>query len=277
MAVYVNGEKIDEKHIQAQVEQLRPDYERTFADQPADEQQKQLYEWSRENVIEAVLLQQAARKNLGRVPSETVDKMYEQYVKQNGGKTDDEKKVKAEIAERMSVEGLISTITGDVKGPSEKEIRKFYDADIDRFTMPEMVRASHIVIHHDPNVEDEKVKEQMQDILEKLRNGADFGKVAGEHSNCPDNGGDLGYFPRGNMVVEFEDVVFSMEVGAVSEVFKTGFGYHIAKVTDKRPAMVCPLEDVREVIVRKLTEQYQQKALEKFIDAEKARATIEEK
>ncbi len=277
MTMYVNGEKIDEKHIQAQVEKLRPDYERVFTDKSDDERQKQLYEWSRENVIESVLLQQAARKNLDRVPSEAVDKVYEQFVKQNGGKSDNEQEVKAEIAERMSTEGLISSITGDVKEPSEKEIRKFYDADTDRFTMPEMVRASHIVIHHDPKVEDEQVKKQMQGILEKLRDGADFGKIAGEHSSCPDNGGDLGYFPRGNMVAEFEDVVFDMEVGAVSEVFKTEFGYHIAKLTDKKPPTVCPLEDVREVIVRELTEQAKQKALEKFIDREKAKAAIEEK
>jgi parvulin-like peptidyl-prolyl isomerase len=68
-----------------------------------------------------------------------------------------------------------------------------------------------------------------------------------------------------------------MEVGTVSDVFKTEFGYHIAKVTDKKPATACPLEDVREVIVRELTEQARQKAVEKFIDREKAKALIEEK
>ncbi len=276
MTLYVNGEKIDEKHIQAEVEKLRPDYERVFADKADDERQKQLYEWSRENVIEAVLLRQAARKGQN-IPSEAIDKVYEQFVRQNGGKSSDKEQVKKEIAERMSAEGLINRITSDVKEPSEKDILKYYDTNAGRFTMGEMVRASHIVIHHDPEVKDEQVKNQMQQILEKIRDGADFGKVAGEHSSCPENGGDLGYFPRGSMVAEFEDVVFAMEVGAVSDVFKTEFGYHIAKVTDKKPAMVCPLEDVREVIVRELTEQTRQKGVEKFIDLEKAKALIEEK
>ena len=276
MALYINGEKIDEKHIQAEVEKLRPDYERVFADKPADERQKQLHEWSRENVIEAVLLRQAVRKGQN-IPSEAIDKVYEQFVRQNGGKSSDKEQVKKEIAERMGIEGLINRITGDVKEPSEKDIRKYYDANTGRFTMGEMVRASHIVKHHKPGVDGEEVKNQMQQILEKIRDGADFGKVAGEHSSCPENGGDLGYFPRGSMVAEFEDVVFAMEVGAVSDVFKTEFGYHIAKVTDKKPAMACPLEDVREVIVRELTEQTRQKAIEKFIDREKAKALIEEK
>jgi len=277
MTLYVNGEKIDEKHIQAEVEKLRPDYERVFADKPADERQKQLYEWSRENVIEAVLLRQAARKDRDQIPSEAIDKAYKQFVKQNGDKSADEEQVKAEIAERMGVEELMNSVTGNVKKPSEKDIRKYYDRNIKRFTMGEMVRASHIVKHHKSGVDGDDMKSQMQQILGELRDGADFGKVAGEHSHCPENGGDLGYFPRGSMVAEFEDVVFAMEVGGVSDVFKTEFGYHIAKVTDKKPATVCPLEDVREVIERELTEQARQKALEKFIDSQKAKAVIEEK
>ena len=152
MILYVNGEKIDEKHIQAEVEKLRPDYERVFADKPADERQKQLYEWSRENVIEAVLLRQAAR-NSQNIPSEAIDKVYEQFVRQNGGKSSDKEQVKKEIAERMSAEGLINRITGDVKEPSEKNIRKYYDTNADRFTMGEMVRASHIVKHHKSDVD----------------------------------------------------------------------------------------------------------------------------
>ena len=65
--------------------------------------------------------------------------------------------------------------------------------------------------------------------------------------------------------------------GIMSGVCETEFGYHIARVTDKKPATVCPMKDVREVIVRELTEQARQKAVEKFIDAQKAKAVIEEK
>jgi parvulin-like peptidyl-prolyl isomerase len=121
------------------------------------------------------------------------------------------------------------------------------------------------------------MKNQMQQILKELRDGADFDEMARKHSDCPENAGDLGFFPRGSMVQGFEDVVFGMEVGQTSDVFKTEFGYHIARVSDTKPAMPCPLEDVREVIVRELTEQTRQKAIEKFIDAQKAKAVIEEK
>lgn len=277
MTLYVNGEKIDEKHIQAEVEKLRPDYERVFADKPADERQKQLYEWSRENVIEAVLLRQAARKGQNEIPSEAVDKAYEQFVKQNGDKSENEKQVRAEIAQQLCLERLIKKVTAGAKEPLEKDIRRYYDKNADRFTIGESVRTSHIVKHHKSDVDSDDTKSRMQKILNELRNEADFGQMARKHSDCSENGGDLGYFGRGRMVAEFEDVVFAMEPGQISDVFKTEFGYHIAMVTDKKPAMPCPLEDVREVIVRELTAQARQKALEKFIDAQKAKAVIEEK
>jgi peptidyl-prolyl cis-trans isomerase C/foldase protein PrsA len=276
MMLYVNGEKIAEEAIGAEAEKLRPDYERVFADKPADERQKQLYEWSRENVIEAVLLRQAAGKKQN-IPSEAIDKVYEQFVRQNGGKSDNEQKVKAEIEQRLRVEGLIKKVTGNVKEPCEKDIRKYYDKNADRFTMPEMIRASHIVKHHKPDADGDDMKSRMQQILNELRNKADFGRMARKHSDCPENAGDLGYFGRGRMVAEFEDVVFAMEPGQISDVFRTEFGYHIAMVTDKKPAMPCPLEDVREVIVQELNAQAKQKALEKFIDTQKAKAVIEEK
>jgi parvulin-like peptidyl-prolyl isomerase len=277
MTLYVNGEKIDEKHIQAEVEKLRPDYERVFADKPADERQKQLYEWSRENVIEAVLLCQVARKNQNDIPSEAVDKAYEQFIRKNNIKSGDQQQLKKEIADRIRLETFLRKIISNAKEPSQKDIRKYYEKNTDRFMISEILRASHIVKHHKPDADGDDMKNQMQQILKELRDGADFDEMARKHSDCPENGGDLGYFPRGSMVAEFEDVVFGMEVGQTSDVFKTEFGYHIAKVTDKKPATPCRLEDVREVIVRELKEQARQKAIEKFIDAQKAKAVIEEK
>ncbi len=275
--LYVNGEKIGEEAIGAEVEKLRPDYERVFADKPQAERQKQLYEWSRENVIEAVLLRQAANKDEKGVRPQDIDKAYEQFIKQNGDESANEKQVRAEIAQQLRLDRLIKKVTAGAKEPSGKDVRRYYDKNSDRFTIGESVRASHIVKHHKPDIDGDEMKVRMQQILSELRNGADFAEMARNHSDCPQNGGDLGYFGRGRMVAEFEDVVFAMESGQISDVFRTEFGYHIAMVTDKKPAMPCPLEDVREVIVQELNAQAKQKALEKFIDTQKAKAVIEEK
>lgn len=89
------------------------------------------------------------------------------------------------------------------------------------------VRASHIL------VKDEKTAEKLKYDID---NGADFGKLAKKHSMCPssDQGGNLGFFRKGQMVKEFEDVAFALPVGVVSKPVKTEFGYHLIIVTAKK-------------------------------------------
>ena len=89
------------------------------------------------------------------------------------------------------------------------------------------VKASHIL------VEDEKIAKKLKYEIDA---GADFKKIAKKHSKCPsgEQGGDLGFFGKGQMVKEFEDAAFSLPVGVVSEPVKTEFGYHLIMVTAKR-------------------------------------------
>ncbi len=93
--------------------------------------------------------------------------------------------------------------------------------------MTTFVKASHILV----KTEDEALK-----LKEEISNGKDFAQAAKEVSLCPSkqNGGDLGYFTKNQMVKEFEDAAFSMEIGEVSNPVKTQFGYHLIYLTDKK-------------------------------------------
>ena len=93
--------------------------------------------------------------------------------------------------------------------------------------MTTFVKASHLLV---------KTEEEALKIKEEIAAGKDFAKAAEEVSLCPSgqNGGDLGYFTKGQMVKEFEDACFSMEVGEVSNPIKTQFGYHLIYLTDKK-------------------------------------------
>jgi len=88
------------------------------------------------------------------------------------------------------------------------------------------VRASHILV---------KDEETAKKLKAEIEGGLDFAEVAKKNSMCPskENGGDLGSFGKGQMVKEFEDVAFSLDVGAVSSPVKTQFGYHLIVVTEK--------------------------------------------
>lgn len=89
------------------------------------------------------------------------------------------------------------------------------------------VKASHILV---------KKRSQAEKILEELKKGASFAKLAQEYSECPSKkrGGDLGWFGRGKMVPEFEKAAFSLKKGELSDIVKTQFGYHVVKVNDTR-------------------------------------------
>ena len=287
MALYVNDEKVDSKQIEAEVEKLRPDYERVFTDQKPEEREKQLGEWSRENVVEAVLLRQAAGNDTELLTDEAGEELYQKFLEQSGGKEkffqengislDNEQQVKEDVTRQFRMERLFEKITKDVTEPSDKDIENYYEENAERFMVPEMVRAAHIVKHPTPDTDPEKMRKEMDEFHAKLEGGADFAELAGQGSDCADNGGDLGYFARGQMVQGFEDIVFDMEVGQFSGVFETEFGLHIARLLDKKASNPCPIKDVREVIVKELDGLARQKAIETFLDAEKAKAKIEDK
>lgn len=287
MVLYINGEIIDEKDIKEEAERLRPHYEQVFASDDKKEKQDyetQLHDWSRENIIERVLLRQAAAKDKDPIAEEEIDKQYnaaaeeaggeEQLLKNLGRQVD---QVKEDVAADMKLQRLITRIAESTPKPSNKDIEKCYQGNPEQFTIPEMVRASHIVKHPDENTKPEDLRAELEEILAEIKEKDNFGEMASKHSSCPESEGDLGFFARGQMVAEFEDIVFNMQPGDISDVFETQFGFHIAKLTSKRPAILCPLEEVQEAIVKKLTQDAQQKELEKFVDAEKEKATIEEK
>lgn len=104
------------------------------------------------------------------------------------------------------------------------------------------VRARHILINVDADASAEdtlKAYKKAEKVLKMLKGGADFEKVAREYSEDPsvkNNGGDLGYFTAFQMVYPFESAAFNTEVGEVSNIVRSQFGYHIIKVEDKRPS-----------------------------------------
>jgi len=104
----------------------------------------------------------------------------------------------------------------------------------------------------------------------------DFAELADAHSNCHDPGGDLGWFTRGQMVEEFENTVWKMKPGEVSEVFATRFGFHVVKMIERRPAGILPFEEVVEHVRRRVTEELRDRAVEAYLDSLREQATIEE-
>lgn len=129
---------------------------------------------------------------------------------------------------------------------TDADAKKLYDDQVKLLKPEEEVSARHILVESE-----EKAKE----IKEKLKSGGKFEDLAKENSKDPgskDNGGDLGYFTRGQMVPAFEDAAFNLAKGDVSDPIKTQFGYHLIKVEDKRAKAPPAFEVVKDRILQSI-------------------------
>ncbi len=161
-----------------------------------------------------------------------------------------------------------------------EQAKQFYDANPDKFTQPESVKASHILIGADAKATPEEkhaAQQKANEILAKIKGGADFAELAKAESSCPSakKGGDLGSFGRGQMVKPFEEAAFSLQDGEVSEVVETPFGYHIIKSQGKTPSETVPFAQVEDKIKSLLKNEEAKKRLTAKIEELKQTAKIE--
>jgi parvulin-like peptidyl-prolyl isomerase len=278
MPLSINGELVEDSVIREEARALRPRYEAAIDGMDPVAMEIQLRDWSRENVIERVLLRQESLKDPKPIPAAAIDELLRQYRIESAGHSDlardSDDEIRAELEARWRLDRLMQTITAKVSRPKYKEIGEYYRKHKEQFFTPEVIRASHIVKNIDETVSEAAALEKIKQAQAELNEGVSFEEVADRYSDCPGNGGDQGYFPRGQMVPAFDDVVFKLQVNETSDIFRTEFGFHIAKVYDRQPSGIRDLLDVREEIERALLNQKQLRAVEAFVDELRAKADI---
>ncbi len=275
MALIVNGERIEDEVVRREAERMRAQFEEAFGEDEPAKREARLLEWARENLVEQVLLRQEAREDPEPVPAQELDEAVGQAQQQLGIEEADEG-LRQEVEMRLRVRRILDRVAEGVAEPSEEAVAQFYEEHSEEFMAPERVHVAHVVKHWGEGASPDAARAELEEVRAAVAAGADFAELAAEHSDCPDSGGDLGVFPRGQMVEEFEHVVFSMAVGKVSQVFATRFGLHVAQVLERLPEEPIPLEDVRERIQEHLLGDARSKAVEKHLDGLRMRATVKE-
>jgi peptidyl-prolyl cis-trans isomerase D len=140
------------------------------------------------------------------------------------------------------------------------KIAEYYQNNLETFKVAEQRHARHILFKAEEgdsaDIHEEKARKAAE-VLQLIRDGGDFISLAREYSEGPskNSDGDLGFFARGRMIPEFEDAVFAMQPGAVSEVVKTNFGYHIIRLEEIKPAATRTLEAATAEITRTLQQK----------------------
>ena len=182
------------------------------------------------------------------------------------------------IGERRKVRYLLldgQAIRNNITVP-EQDIQRSYRQNIEQYSQPEQVRVSHILLNIEGQ-DEATVKARAEDLLKQIKGGADFATLAKQHSNdgSAADGGDLGFFPRGQMVKAFEDAAFALKAGEVSPIVESEFGYHIIKAGEHRDARTVPIAEVSDRIAQALRQQKQQSLAQEYVQSLKAKGKVE--
>jgi len=204
-----------------------------------------------DQLIDAKLLLTKAKDDKIKVEDAEIDKALEN-IKGNyeteeaftaalEGSGDNLEKLKDRIFDSLALQKFIEETFVQKVEVSDEDAEKYYTENKEKFVSEKKVHALHILFKPE-NLEGAKKVKQL------LVDGADFAEMAKEYSECPskDNGGDLGFFGKGQMVPEFEQASFEAEIDAISEPVKTQFGYHIIKVTEQSKAGNLEFDEVKD-------------------------------
>jgi len=237
----VNGGSITTGDFDRELKNL-PEYLKAMADTPQG--RKEMLDTM---VIRELILQQASKDGLDKG-------------------TEIEEKLQ-DLKKRLIVESFLKKKVEVESKVSDEDMKKFYEQNKDKFKTGEQVKASHILV---------KTEKEAKDILAQLKSGGKFEELAKKNSvdSSSAKGGDLGWFGKGSMVPAFEKAALALKEGQISDVVKSDFGFHIIKLTGKRPAGIRPFEEVKEQIKGAIMPTKQQEIFQKIKDELKKTAKI---
>jgi peptidyl-prolyl cis-trans isomerase D len=161
------------------------------------------------------------------------------------------------IGEKRKIRYLLVDVDGlrASSRPTAREVQRAYNDSIELYSTPEQVRASHILLKT-AGKKEEEVKAKAEQILKEVKAGGDFAALAKKYSEDEGSaklGGDVDFFAKGRMDPAFEEAAFKLSPGEVSDIVKSQYGFHIIKVTDKKPASTRTLDEVRPQIEDQLS------------------------
>jgi len=256
-----------------------------------DEQITQIKTKVLENLIGTELLYQESVKSGVKVEEKEIDATFAEQKAQFSTEAEFKEALKQynfsdsafkdQIKVGLTIQNFIDNKFTQKTTISDEEVKKYYDENPSSFQEPEQVRASHIMVMVDSSADQAKkdeAKKKIDQVLQRVKAGADFATLAKEVSEdtyTKDNGGDLDYFYKGQMVQAFEDAAFSLKPGEISNVVETEYGFHIIKVTDKKAAKTITLDESKEDIRTGLKSNKINSDVSKYVTDLRSKANVE--
>jgi peptidyl-prolyl cis-trans isomerase C len=268
---------------------LIPQIQQEMVRQGTQPEQDAVIQASMQRVVDSKLLAQEARRREMQPDDERVKAMMARIEQQAGGREKLDQTLsqfgmtyamlEQSIRESDLVQVFIETTIEPEIVVTADEVEKFYNQNQQMFQRPEQVHARHILIKSGADATaDAKATARAKAVSARKRAiaGEDFAGLAKELSEGPSapQGGDLGFFSREQMVAPFSEAAFALEVGQISEIVETQFGFHVIKVEEKRPASTMSLDEAREPLEQMLRQNASGQATSQVLDGLAEKATI---
>ena len=283
----VNGEDVKKAELDMAVKSLE---DRARSAVPP-EQRDAVYRQVLDRIVGFHLLVQEAKARKVIAPPWEVDGQLEQIRKQFPSEDAFKQmlqargvtleKLRADAAQTIAVNLMLKNELEPKVVVSDADARSFYDQNRPRFRQEDSVHASHILIRVPEQADAAaraKSKTQADDLLAQVKKGAEFGDLAKKFSQDPgsaQNGGDLGFFSKGQMVPAFEAAAFSLKPGETSGVVETPVGYHIIRVSETKAGRDLGYEEVKAQIEDYLKQQIRERKSQEFVDQLKAKGKVQ--
>jgi parvulin-like peptidyl-prolyl isomerase len=267
----VNGEQIPVGEFDREYKELVLEPGRKVKEREVEELRRAVLD----QVIERKLLVQEARRLGMKISPEELDQAIFEIRKDYPGEGFGEKlglkgitleEWRVRFEEKLLAEKMMRSAMHLSEGIDDQEARQYYEEHRSSFQVARRVRARQIVLADG---------EDAIQVLKRLRKGENFEKVAMEKSLGPEKvfGGDLGYFGQGEKPAEF-DHVFEMEVGTISEVVKSPYGYHLFKLEEKIEARQIPFEEARAGILQELGQKKGEDNYQRWFNGLRGKAKV---
>lgn len=285
MALIINHETIDNEVIEGEFRHIKSHFERTLQ-VACCERDPEFRAMAKDNITSRALLQHEAIRRFPEVADEEIQERLAKLIEAAGGEDKfyagiglpfkDEATVRGNVASGVRLDKTLAQIYAPEPEPDEAALRAQYEANLGLYLTDEQVRASHVSMNLSGAQTRTEVYAKMRELREKALAGADFDALGAEHNSNKDNSPDLGWFKRGDFMEEFETIAFSMRVGEISPVFVTQLGFHICKLTDRKPAAPKPFDEVKEQVKLRILEEHRDRRFNEFVDELKKIAKIED-
>lgn len=281
VAAIVNGEEIGLAELDAQVNRLREQSPQMFEGAEGEARVVEFKRQLLQSMIDNLLVRQAAAERGITVPDEEIEAQFEEL--KHGFPTVEEfntalaeanmtaDDLRQQLRDQLVTQRLMEELVGDA-AVTDEEVAEYYEQNTAEFEEQAAVRASHILFGPDDRATAERV-------LAEINDGGDFAALAKEHSKDPGSaaqGGSLGWSdPAQPYVAEFQSALEQLEVGQVSGLVETEFGWHVIRVDEKRDNRVRTLEEARDQIEQTILQERNIAAYQEFLAEIRANAEIE--